>query len=161
MGKQLQPASVAPANYAATEEKEFVTMKVGGQLFGIPVMLVRDVLRGQKVARIPLAPVEVAGSLNLRGRIVTAIEMRRRLGMSMEDKPVKSMSVVVEHKGELFSLIVDSVGEVLGMPVNLMEKNPANLELRWKEISSGIFRLKEQLLIVIDVESLLNLDGKR
>src|SRR5262249_19688306 len=95
------------------DHRDYVTMSIGAQMFGIPVLTVQDVLGPQQITRVPLAPPEVAGSLNLRGRIVTAIDVRLRLGMPKNADGKPPMSVVVEHEGELYSLLVDSVGEVL------------------------------------------------
>ncbi len=135
--------------------KDYLTIMMAGQSFGIPVLQVQDVLREQKVTRIPLASPEVAGSLNLRGRIVTAIDVRRRLGLSDRDSGEASMSVVVEHKNELFSLIIDSVGDVLSLEDKNFERNPGTLEQAWRDISSGIFQLEDNLLVIMDVSSLL------
>src|SRR5512139_1000055 len=91
------------------EQRDYVTMSIGDQMFGIPVLTVQDVLGPQNIARVPLAPPEVAGSLNLRGRIVTAIDVRPRLGLATREGGKAAMSVVVEYDGELYSLLVDSV----------------------------------------------------
>lgn len=136
--------------------KEFVTMRVDGQLFGIPVLLVQDVLRPQKITPIPLAPKEVEGSLNLRGKIVTAIDVRRRLGLPTRPDKDKYMLVAVEHKNEIYSLIVDSVGEVLSLSMKEFEHNPTNLSSNWQQVSMGVYRLKDELLIVLDAENLLS-----
>ena len=98
------------------ESQDFVTMTIEGQLFGIPVLAVQDVLGPQQITKIPLAPPEVAGALNLRGRIVTAIDVRSRLKLVAWERGQDSMSVVVDHDGEFYSLIVDTVGEVLSLP---------------------------------------------
>ncbi len=135
--------------------EDFLTINVGNQMFGIPVLQVQDVLREQPVTRIPLASSEVAGSLNLRGRIVTAIDVRRCLSMSDRDECQSSMSVVVEHNEELFSLVIDNVGEVLRLKKNDFEKNPGTLDPAWRDISTGIFQLEENLLIIMDVSKLL------
>lgn len=135
----------------------FVTMTVAGQLFGIPVLQVQDVLGAQRLTRIPLAPPEVAGSLNLRGRIVTAIDVRTRLGLPQRPADMKGMSVVVDLNGELYSLVIDQVGEVLSLAKDTFEANPPTLDPRWREVSRGIYRLKGQLLVVIDVAQLLTL----
>lgn len=137
------------------ESREFVTVTVGGQLFGIPVLSVQDVLGPQKITRIPLAPPEVAGALNLRGRIVTAIDVRRRLGLPPRAEGETGMSVVADHKGEPYSLLFDSVGEVLALPADAFERNPATLNPRWREVSAGIYRLDGRLLVVLEVERLL------
>lgn len=116
----------------------------------------RDVLGPQRITRVPLAPPEVAGALNLRGRIVTAIDVRTRLGLPAMADNKTSMSVVVDIHGELYSLIVDKVGEVMSLPSSDFERNPPTLDPRWQEVSSGVYRLKECLLVVIDVARLLS-----
>ena len=136
-------------------QAEFVTMSVDGQLFGIPVLLVQDALKSQKITRIPLASREVAGALNLRGRIVTAIDVRRRLGMPDRPDNEVGMNIVVEHGGELYSLIVDSVGEVLKVDADTFERNPATLDAAWKSFCKGIYRLDGNLLLSLDVANLL------
>jgi len=139
--------------------KDFVTIRLAGQLLGIPVLLVQDVIRLQNMTRVPLSPPWVAGVLNLRGRIVTAIDLRERLGMAKRREGEKAaMSVVVDFKGESYSLIIDSVGEVLSLPDALFEKNPVTLDQRWREVSDGIYRLDDELLVVLDVRRVLDLD---
>ena len=125
----------------ATGSSDFVTMTIAGQLFGIPVLTVQDVLGPQRITRIPLAPGEVAGALNLRGRIVTAIDVRHRLGLQARGADSPGMSVVVDHKGELYSLIVDAVGEVMSLPTEAYERNPATLDSRWRDVSGGIYQI--------------------
>jgi purine-binding chemotaxis protein CheW len=132
----------------------FVTLTIAGQRCGIPVGNVRDVLREQAITRIPLAPSEVAGSLNLRGRIVTAIDLRSRLGLA--PAATRRMSVVVELAGELYSLLVDEVGEVIGLPKGGIEENPSTLDPLWRQVTRGIHRLDGGLLAVLDVARLLD-----
>lgn len=151
-----QVAGVQPDHPAANG---FVTMTIAGQMFGIPVLQVQDVLGPQRLTRVPLAPAEVAGSLNLRGRIVTAIDVRIRLGLPPRPDDVKGMSVVVDLNGELYSLMIDQVGEVLTLDRNSFEANPPTLDPRWREVSKGIFRLKDKLMVVIDVAQLLQLSS--
>lgn len=137
-----------------TDTREYVTATIDGQLFGVPVLSVQDVLGPQNLANIPLAPNEIAGALNLRGRIVTAIDLRRRLGLPAADKK-SSMSIVVDHHGELYSLLIDEVGEVLSVPSNSYERNPPTLDSRWREVSGGIYRLEGQLMVFLEVDRLL------
>ena len=137
---------------------DFVSMSVAGQLFGIPVLTVPDVLGPQQMTRVPLAPPEIAGSLNLRGRIVTAIDFRTRLGLEPRPETEQGMNVVVENSGELYSLIVDSVGEVLSFSPDDYEHLPATVDPRWSQISAGIYQLDDQLMVVIDVAKLLVLE---
>ncbi len=134
-----------------------VTLSVDDQLCGIPVEDVRDVLGARTITRIPLAPPEIAGNLNLRGRIVTALDVRRRLDLAPADPDTPRMSLVTEHKGELYALVVDSVREVIALPVDGFEPNPPTLPLAWAQHSTGIFQLPEGLLMTLDVSRLLDL----
>src|SRR5258707_8807125 len=149
---------------AGREAGDFVSVVIGGQLFGIPVLEVRDVLASQRITRVPLAPAEVAGSLNLRGRIVTAIDIRTRLGLAerseeeIAGKP--RMSVVVDHGGELYSLMVDSVGEVLSLSAANFERNPATLDARSREVSAGIYQLEPARLAGLGVTRLLDISSR-
>jgi len=156
---QVVPSSKRGSQEIATTEnhEDFVTMFIEGQLFGIPVLVVQDVLGPQRITRIPLAPPEVSGSLNLRGRIVTAIDVRTRLRLPKKKAETgEGMSVVVDMKGELYSLRVDQVGEVLSLPAAKFERNPPTLDPLWREFSTGIYRLDEKLLVVLDVPRLLD-----
>ena len=141
-----------PADEAA---ETYLTLTVADQLCGVPVLSVRDVLGYHAITRIPLAPPEVAGSLNLRGRIVTAIDLRRRLGLPPRSAEAKAMSVVVDRDGELYSLLADAVGDVLPLPLDQRAANPPTLDPLWREVSTGVHRLGERLVILLDVERIL------
>ncbi len=136
--------------------QDFVTFTIAEQLFGIPVLKVQDILAAREIAPIPLAPPEISGSLNLRGRIVTVIDVRRRLGLPAADRETGSMSVVVEHGQDLYSLTVDAVGEVLALSPDTFELNPPTLDPQVREFSAGIFRLQNRLLVSLNVERLLD-----
>lgn len=140
---------------AVIGKQDFVTVMLDGQILGIPVLAVHDVLNAQQITKIPMAQDWVAGVLNLRGRIVTAIDLRTRLGLPPLEEGKQSMSVVVEHNEEPYSLQIDKVGEVLSLEDQLFEKNPVTLDPRWREVSNGIYRLKDQLLPILDVDRLL------
>jgi purine-binding chemotaxis protein CheW len=150
------PIGVRAGAAADAGEDVFVTLTVCGQLCGIPVGAVRDVLGEQTITRIPLAPREVAGSLNLRGRIVTAVDLRRRLGLASRDAGARPMSVVVEQSGELYSLQVDEVGEVMALPRNGLEENPPTLDALWRGVTRGVHRLEGKLMAVLEVDRLLD-----
>jgi purine-binding chemotaxis protein CheW len=128
------------------ESRAYVTLTLGDQLCGVPI------------ARIPLAPPEVAGNLNLRGRIVTAIDLRQRLRMPPRTNGKLPMSVVTELGTELYALQVDQVSEVVTLHMADMERNPPTLPPIWAEHSVGIYRVSNRLLVVLDVEKLLRLD---
>ncbi|MFW0776439.1 MAG: chemotaxis protein CheW [Rickettsiales bacterium] len=142
---------------ANSDSSMFVTICINKQMLGIPVEYVRDVLREQHVTTIPLSPPEVAGSLNLRGRIVTVINMRHRLRLPAAEEGATNMFVVVEYNNELYSLMVDSVGDVLTVSNAEIEKAPSNIAGAWKEVASGVYKLPEELLVIVSVETLLNL----
>jgi purine-binding chemotaxis protein CheW len=141
----------------ADEERVYVTLTVADQLCGVPVLSVRDILGEQTITRIPLAPPEIAGSLNLRGRIVTAIDLRCRLQLPPAPDGHKRMSVVTELGGELYALLVDQVSEVMSLKASAFERNPPTLERSWATFSTGIYRLDGRLLVVLDVARLLAL----
>jgi purine-binding chemotaxis protein CheW len=150
-----------PTADAAETGSVLVTMRLAGQLCGLPVLAVRDVLGEQPITRIPLAPPEVAGSLNLRGRIVTAIDLRRRLGLPPAPPGSTPMSLVTEQGGELYALLVDQVGEVLSLAEADFEPTPPTLPAAWSAHCAGIFRLAEGLLVVLDVARLLAIGGSK
>ncbi len=136
-------------------QKEYVTAMIGGQLFGLPILHVQDVFIPERLTRVPLAPPEIAGVLNLRGRIVTLIDLRVRLGLPVSEKA--AMAVGVEQRGESYGLLIDSVGEVFKLDDATREPNPINLDLRLARVSAGIHRLEGQLLMVLDVERVLDI----
>jgi purine-binding chemotaxis protein CheW len=136
---------------------EYVTTMIGGQLFGLPISRVQDVFMPERLTRVPLASNDVAGVLNLRGRIVTAIDMRARLGLPKDETGRPPMAVGVELRGESYGLLIDSIGEVMKLPDEGREVNPVNLDPRMTEMSAGVHRLDGQLMVVLDVERVLEI----
>ncbi len=168
------PTAAAPTSRskgvveAATTD--YVTFTVADQLFGIPVLKVQDILVPDKIAPVPLAPPEVRGSINLRGRIVTVIDVRTRLGLAgstgagstgagSTGEGGRGMGVTVETGHDLYTLLVDSVGDVIGLSQDLYESNPSTLDQSWMEFADGVFRLQDKLMVVLNTEHLLNLRG--
>lgn len=145
--------------HAPQNLKEYVTAMIGGQLFGFPILRVQDVFVPERLTRVPLAPPEVAGVLNLRGRIVTLIDMRRSLGLEADKVEGQPMAIGVERAGESYGLLIDSVGEVLKLDDATREPNPVNLDPRLARVSLGIHRLEGQLLMVVDVDRVLASGG--
>jgi len=143
---------------APSEEQDFVTVVTAGQVFGLDLDRVRDVFVPRGLSPVPLAPNEVAGLLNLRGRIVTAVDLRRRLGLGPRHGSAPAVAVGIEERGELYGLVVDGVGEVLRLPRSRCEANPVNLDERWAEICRGVYRLDEGLMVIIDVDKVLAFD---
>jgi purine-binding chemotaxis protein CheW len=139
---------------------EFVTFTTAGQLFGLPIERVQDVFKPSQITRVPLAGPEIAGVLNLRGRIVTAIHLSNRLdldsGAQAHAQKKPPMAIGIEYGGESFGLLVDVVGEVLKLPESELEPNPINLDRKLTRVSDGVFRLDGQLLVVLDVDRVLD-----
>jgi purine-binding chemotaxis protein CheW len=136
---------------------EYVTFAAGGQMFGLPIGRVQDVFKPANITRVPLAGAEIAGVLNLRGRIVTAIHLYARLGLENSNKPETPMAIGIEFDGESFGLLIDNIGEVLKLADADREPNPINLDRNLARVSSGVFRLDGQLLVVLDIDRLLDL----
>lgn len=213
-GQALVAADSSGVDTTGSENNtEFVTFNIAGQLFGIPVLIVQDILLPESIASIPLAPPEVRGSINLRGRIVTVVDVRVRLGLDRrainaedesrmlaashkhdkadDDKTEEAqdtenaedasedsaeaetetidaieeikrkkqdhmMAVTVEHHNELYTLLVDSVGDVIPLSKESYEGNPSTLDPLWREFAGGVYRLDGSLMVVLDVERLLD-----
>lgn len=136
---------------------EYVTVTIGDHMFGLPIFRVQDVFVPNRLTRVPLAPQEVAGILNLRGRVVTAIDMRTLLDFGARDPGASVMAIGLELKGESYGLLVDSVGEVMQLRNSACEANPANLDPRLSRLAAGIYRLEGQLMIVLDVDRVLDI----
>ncbi len=136
--------------------REYVTAMIGGQLFGLPILRVQDVFIPERLTRVPLAPPEIAGVLNLRGRIVTLIDMRRCLGLEQRADAGQPMAIGVERSGESYGLVIDSIGEVLELDDAAREPNPVNLDPRLARVSAGIHRLQGELLMLVDVDRVLD-----
>ena len=135
---------------------EYVTAKIGGQLFGLPISRVQDVFAPERLTRVPLAGPDIAGLLNLRGRIVTVIDMRCRLDLEAQERVGRQMAVGVEHRGESYGLLIDEIGEVLKLQAASREDNPVNLDGRLARVSAGVHRLEGRLLVILDVERVLD-----
>jgi purine-binding chemotaxis protein CheW len=138
-------------------EIEFVTVLIADQLFGLPISRVHDVFMVDRLTRVPLAPPEIAGILNLRGRVVTTIDMRRRLDLPAREEGRGNMAVGIEQRGESYGLLIDSVGEVLKIPAASREPNPVNLDPRWLLVADGVVQLDGRLMVVLDVDRVLEL----
>lgn len=146
-----QAAQGAPSDY--------VTATIDGQVFGIPVAVIQDVFAPRDLTRVPLSPAEVCGLLNLRGRIVTAIDVRARLGLPPRREDAAIMAVGIDRDGEVYGLIVDEVGEVLSLGDKDIDANPVNLDERWAGVSRGVSRLENSLLVILDVNEVLSLSA--
>lgn len=149
-----------PANAGlSTECRQYVSFLINGELMGVPVSVVQEVLTAQQIAQTPLARPEVAGLLNLRGQIVTAVNLRRRLGLPEQHDGESKMNVVVRYQGESFSLLVDDVGDVITVDGQEIEPPPRTLDSRWRSLVNGVIRLESTLFVLLDLPVVLNLDS--
>jgi purine-binding chemotaxis protein CheW len=140
-----------------TKYDDYVTFTTAGQMFGLPIERVQDVFKPANITRVPLAGPEIGGVLNLRGRIVTTINLARRLGLESRVQGSAPMAIGIESGAESFGLLVDVVGEVLKLPEGDREANPINLDRKLARVSDGVFRLDGHLLIILDIDRVLDL----
>jgi purine-binding chemotaxis protein CheW len=143
-----------------TGETEFVTVTIGEQLFGLPIDRVHDVFAADRVTRVPMARGEIAGILNLRGRIVTMIDMHKCLALPAKEDCANQMAVGIEFGGESYGLLIDEVGEVMKLPAAQQEPVPVNLDSRWRRVAAGVYRLEEDLMIVLDIDRVLEVQPR-
>lgn len=139
---------------------EYVTATIGGQLFGLPIARVQDVFMPDRLTQVPLSSQDIAGILNLRGRIVTVIDMRCRLGVPKQQSEKPPMAIGIECRGESYGLLIDDIGEVMRLPDSMREVNPVNLDARLTQVSGGVFRLDSQLLVILDVDRILQVSAQ-
>ena len=156
---EVTDSLAASRRHAAFDADQFVTVKVDDQLFAIPMLIVDSIHSEQTATPIPLAPKAVTGATNLRGHIVTVIDIRTRLGLEKRQADDSCMHVVVEHQGELYSLEVDSIGEVEAPDPDTFETTPSTMAASWRAVTSGVYRLEGDLLLVLDVEQLLDFEA--
>jgi len=129
----------------------YITFTIADGLYGIEVLQVEETLGHLNRTPVPLAPVNVAGLINLRGQVVTALDIRPKLGLEPLAPTEESMMVVIENGGESLSLLVDEVGEVLTVEDADFEPSPASLSEQMRELVTGAYKLPGQLLLTLDV----------
>ncbi len=142
---------------------DYVTVFIDEQLLGLPIGRVQDVFIATRITPVPLAPREIVGLLNLRGRIVTAISMRERMGQpsappSPGDGERELVAVGIDQGGEAFALIVDKGGEVMRLERSTFEPVPIHLDRSWAGVAKGVHRLQDRLLVVLDVDAILRIE---
>lgn len=137
---------------AIPTSQQLSTFFVADLFFGVDVLNVQEVLRFQHMTPVPQAPEVIEGLINLRGQIVTAIDMRRRLGLPPRGGGKSPMNMVVRTSDGAVSLLVDEIGDVLDMDAATYEQPPENLEPAAKELILGVYKLKGRLLLVLDAE---------
>jgi purine-binding chemotaxis protein CheW len=134
------------------EVKQFCTFYLDKLLFGVEVGKVQEVIRYQEMTRVPLAPPVVTGLINLRGQIVTALDLRRRLDMPGREAEKLPLNVVVRTGDEAVSLLVDEIGDVVEVDDDTFEAPPATLKGEARELIRGTYKLEDRLLLILDTE---------
>lgn len=148
------------SNFNESDQLKVLVVKLCDQQFGVPVTLIRDIFKPNNLTEVPLSSPEVWGVVNLRGRIVTAIDLRTLLALPARNENEKFMMVALEYETELFSIVVDSVQEVIDLKAEFLESNPSTLVDRLKEMSQGIYKLENELLCILDLKKIIAISTK-
>lgn len=145
----------------AQTSTQFATFFVADLFFGVDVLRVQEVLSFQQMTGVPRAPEVVEGLINLRGQIVIAIDMRRRLGLPPRAGDVPPMNMVVRTADGAVSLLVDGIGDVLDVDPGTYERPPENLDPATRDLIRGVYKLEDRLLLILDAERTVDLAGAR
>jgi purine-binding chemotaxis protein CheW len=164
MQKPANP-STPPAIPGFGDSLDYVTVMIADQIFGLPIHRVHDVFIANRITPVPRAPAEIMGLINLRGRVVTAICLRKRLGQPAnavapldEKSECELVCVGIDDGAEAYAVIVDAVGEVMHLDQSTFEAVPVHLDRRWSVLAAGVHRLEDRLLVVLDIDAVLKLD---
>lgn len=156
----MTPSDIVPATDHRTPPRQVATFMLDDLYFGVEVLKVQEVIKYQELTRIPLAPPVVQGLINLRGQIVTAIDLRRRLGLAEREADLLPMNVVVRTTDGVVSLLVDEIGDVVEVDEAQYERTPETLAGPTRDLVRGVFKLKDQLLLWLDEERAAAVDAK-
>ena len=140
-----------------TDNKQFATFFLNGMFFGVEVRKVQEVIRYQEMTRVPIAPAMLQGLINLRGQIIAAIDLRRRLEMPPRAEGQLPMNVVVRTDDGAVSLLVDEIGDVVTIQDDTYERLPDTLTGVARDLVRGVYKLKERLLLILDTERTVTL----
>ncbi len=141
-----------------TEQKQFCTFYLDNHMFGVKVEQVQEVFRYQEMTKVPLAPPVVRGLINLRGQIITAMDMRQRLGMEPLPEGKLPMNVVVRTKDGVVSLLVDEIADVLEVSEDVHERPPETIPDEVRQLVLGVYKLSDKLLLILDSEKAVDVN---
>jgi purine-binding chemotaxis protein CheW len=144
-------------NLVKTSVRQLCTFFLADRSFAVPVEEVREVIRNQPMARVPLSPAVVSGLINLRGQIVTAIDLRRRLGIGPRTGTEPPVNIIVQTEDMAVSLLVDQIGDVLEVGEEAFETPPETLPEIDRHVVTGLYKLEDRLLVLLDVEKIVDL----
>lgn len=140
-----------------SETRQFCTFHLGDLFFGVEVLQVQEVLRYQDMTRVPLAPPMVRGLINLRGQIVTALDLRQRFALPKLPDGQMPMNVVIHNNESAVSLLVDEIGDVVEVIDTSFELPPENLKGLARELTTGVYKLEDRLLLILDLDKTLQI----
>jgi len=152
-------SNAAQRNGSAAETQQYTTFYVKDMFFGVEVLKVQEVLRYQQMTPVPLAPKVISGLINLRGQIVTAVDLRRRLGVEPRGEGETPLNVVVRSDDGAVSLLVDEIGDVVEASPDLYEPPPETMNERARETIRGVYKFPGRLLLVLDTEKVLQIES--
>ena len=152
------PATAASARAldAAPEERHCFTVFVGGEKFGLPVDCVQTIFPIEAVTPVPLGPREILGLVNLRGKIVTAVSLRRRMQLPEENEGRQRLAIGIEHRGESFALVVDEVGDVIMLSAQARIAMPPHLDAQRAKLTEAVYRLNDGILPQLDMGAIFD-----
>lgn len=142
----------SPGSEVLSQTSQFATFYIDTMMFGIDVQKVQEIIRYQQMTPVPLSPDTVSGLINLRGQIITAIDLRRRIGLGDRDREKLPMNVVVHTSDGTVSLLVDKIGDVLEVSSAQYEETPDTLSGPTHDLVEGVYKLPGQLLLVLNAE---------
>lgn len=138
------------------ELMQLVTFSIGEEEFGVDILKVQEIIRTMEITKVPKAPVFVEGVINLRGKVIPIIDLRRRFGLSSKEHDKHTRIIVIEINNMIVGFVVDSVSEVLRIPAGTVEPPPAVVAGMESEYISGVGKLEDRLLILLDLDRLLS-----
>jgi len=141
-----------------SESTQYCTFLVDDLYFGLEVMKVQEVIREQQMTRVPLAPATVSGLINLRGQIVTAVDLRVRLGLPRRPAEKSPMNVVVRTEDGAVSLMVDEIGDVIETSAEMQERPPETLAATARSMITSVYKLPGRLLLALDIDAVLAIE---
>lgn len=141
------------------ETKQFCTFHLDNLFFGVNVLKVQEIIRFHEMTMVPLANSVIRGLINLRGQIVTAFDLRQRLGLEPKDME-ELLNVIVYTSDAAVSLLVDEIGDVLEIETERFEPPPNNLDPKIKHLVHGVYKLEDELLLILDTEKTVDIDTR-
>ncbi|GAB7078464.1 chemotaxis protein CheW [Megalodesulfovibrio paquesii] len=139
---------------------QLVTFSIGDEEFGVDILKVQEIIRTMEITKVPRAPEFVEGVINLRGKVIPILDLRKRFGLSSREHDKHTRIIVIEINNMIVGFVVDSVSEVLRIPASTVEPPPPVVAGLESEYISGVGKLEDRLLILLDLDRLLSREEK-